>query len=210
MKYEIWRDIENYEGYYQVSDQGNIRSVRKDRVMSSKDGKFLLCVNGNKKTVNIKQEVAKAFFNFNGSTRCIKLKDVTKPCSVDNIIIESNDSFEDEVWKDIKGYEGYYQVSNQGRVKSLSRTTYYNRIDTDKTYKREEQTHILKPSESWEGSYTVCLFKDNKEKYVKVHRIVAETFIDNPNKYRFIKHLDGNSYNNCVSNLEWSANYQKD
>ena len=94
-----------------------------------------------------------------------------------------------EVWKDIKGYEGLYQVSNLGRVKSLN----YNNTNKEK---------ILK-SETLRGYIRYHLFKKNKGKHYFLHRLVAEAFIPNPNNYPIINHIDGNPLNNNIDNLEW-------
>ena len=94
-----------------------------------------------------------------------------------------------EIWKDIKGYEGLYQVSNLGRVKSLN------------GYHRKEI--ILKLRNNLYGYLTIGLSKNNISKRYKVHRLVAETFIPNPNNYEQVNHKDGNKLNNCIDNLEW-------
>ena len=96
-----------------------------------------------------------------------------------------------EEWKDIKGYEGRYQVSNLGRVKSLN----YNRTN------REKILSLNKHNKN--GYYSVQLSKSNVCKRFLVHRLVAESFIDNPNNYKEVNHKDENKSNNCVSNLEW-------
>ena len=91
-----------------------------------------------------------------------------------------------EVWEDIKGYEGIYQVSNLGRVKSFK-------------WGRER---ILKLSIF--RKYLIAeLSKESKRKRYRVHRLVAEAFIPNPNNYKEINHKDENPNNNCVNNLEW-------
>ena len=95
-----------------------------------------------------------------------------------------------EEWKDIKGYEGKYQVSNLGRIKSLN----YN-------HTKKEKILDIKPRK--DGYMYVGLFKNGKRKSFKVHRLVAEVFIENPNKYPVINHKDENKSNNCISNLEW-------
>lgn len=93
-----------------------------------------------------------------------------------------------EIWKDIKGYEGRYQVSTQGRVYS-----YLN-------YK------IIKQQLNCHGYYSVILYnKYGKAKRESVHRLVALTFIDNPNSFPVVNHKDENRTNNNVNNLEWCA-----
>ena len=100
-----------------------------------------------------------------------------------------------EIWRDIKGYEGLYQISNLGRVKSLGRKSYSNVCLKDK---------ILNPALECKNGYKrVCLCKDGKEKRIKVHRLVAQAFIPNPDNKPIINHKDGNKINNSVENLEW-------
>lgn len=95
-----------------------------------------------------------------------------------------------EIWKDIKGYEGKYQVSNEGRVRSL-----YNR-----GVKREKILSLLNhPS----GYSVITLSFNGIHKQYLVHRLVAMAFIDNPNGYEFVNHKDENKKNNNVDNLEW-------
>ena len=95
-----------------------------------------------------------------------------------------------EEWRDIKGYEGRYQVSNLGRVKSLN----YNHTSREK---------ILKAREDKVGYLYLNLYKNNKRKTHKVHRLVAQAFIENPNNYPQVNHKDENKSNNRVENLEW-------
>ena len=101
-----------------------------------------------------------------------------------------------EVWKDIKGYEGKYQISNQGRVKSL---IFSNR---QATFKKER---ILKQRDNT-NYYQVSLSKNNVVKQYLIHRLVAEAFIENPDNLPCVNHKDGNKKNNNINNLEW-CNY---
>ena len=95
----------------------------------------------------------------------------------------------EEVYKDIEGYEGLYQVSNKGRVKSLK---------NNKTKKEK----ILKPF-IVKGYLQVILCKNNTIKGLKIHRLVAKSFIENPNNYPCVNHKDECKTNNVVENLEW-------
>lgn len=96
-----------------------------------------------------------------------------------------------EIWKDIDGYEGKYQVSNLGRIKSL-KDRYGNTIEK-----------ILKPGKIKNGYLIVILCKNGTKKTSKVHRLVANAFIPNTNNFRCVNHKDENKENNCVENLEW-------
>lgn len=99
-----------------------------------------------------------------------------------------------EIWKDIPEYEGLYQISNLGNVKSLYRITNNNHIIHEK---------ILKPQENYNGYLIVNLYKNNKMESKLIHRLVGKTFIDNPNNYNYINHIDKNKNNNNANNLEW-------
>lgn len=95
-----------------------------------------------------------------------------------------------EIWKDIKGYEGLYQVSNLGKVKSLKKNI------------------ILKPYIEKKGYLRIDLNKNGKSKHYLIHRLVAEAFIPNPLNKLQINHIDCNKQNNCINNLEWSTNLE--
>lgn len=112
-----------------------------------------------------------------------------------------------EIWKPIKNYEGLYEVSNLGRIKSLSRI-----IRANTCGKRIIPERILSNSINGSGYCIVVLCKNGKHKSLSVHRIVAETFIENPKKFNEVNHKDENKQNNNVENLEWcnqkyNANY---
>lgn len=102
----------------------------------------------------------------------------------------------EEVWKDIKDYEGIYQVSNLGRIKRLPHRV-KNRFGT---CCRKEHYVGYKGTN---GYMYVLLHKDNTPSTFLIHRLVAQAFIDNPNNYDCINHKDENPLNNCVNNLEW-------
>ncbi len=103
-----------------------------------------------------------------------------------------------ENWKDIKGYEQSYQVSNLGRVKSLSRTIM--KSNNTIMYVKER---ILKTRRHNNGYYMVTLYKNQTPKLCTIHRLVAKAFIDNPENKSTVNHLDGDKLNNHVDNLEW-------
>ena len=107
-----------------------------------------------------------------------------------------------EVWKDIKDYEGLYQVSNLGRIKSLSRF-HYTGWGKNKGYIKKEK--ILTQTLLSIGYYIVTLCKNGESKKMFVHRLVAQAFLDNLNNFPCINHKDENKLNNNVNNLEWCS-----
>lgn len=102
-----------------------------------------------------------------------------------------------ETWKDVIGYEGLYQVSNLGNVKS--NTTQVNHFSG----KRIRNGRYIKQTKNKQGYMRVMLWRDNKCKCFRVHRIVAENFIPNLLNVSEINHIDCNKQNNNVENLEW-------
>ena len=96
-----------------------------------------------------------------------------------------------EEWKDIEGYEGLYQVSNKGRIKSLN-------------YRRTGKEGMLKGKPDKNGYLIVFLYKKGeKPKPFLIHRLVAIMFLHNPNNYLEVNHIDEDKTNNNVENLEW-------
>lgn len=101
-----------------------------------------------------------------------------------------------EEWKPINEFEGYYEVSNLGRVKSCQRVIHR------KTTSITVNERILKLRNN-KGYMSVCLRKNKKSYWKQVHRLVAEAFIPNPNNYPIVNHKDENPSRNIVTNLEW-------
>ena len=106
----------------------------------------------------------------------------------------------EEIWKDIKEYEGLYQVSNLGRVKSLERKYFSGK---NHNICKIAESKLLKLRLDKNGYLVTGLSKNGKQAYVRVHRLVAEAFIPNPNNYPQVNHKDENKENNNVDNLEW-------
>ena len=104
-----------------------------------------------------------------------------------------------EEWKDITGYEGLYQVSNTGKVKSLERTIW----NSGRGCYRTVPERILKAKSNCNGYITVQLYKEGKKKYCRINRLVAIAFIPNPDNLPEVNHKDKIRTNNCVQNLEW-------
>ena len=109
----------------------------------------------------------------------------------------------EEIWKPIVGYEGYYEVSNLGRVRSI------DRVVVDKTGRRQfKKGTLLNYRPDRQGYYIVALSINRKYKTKCVHTLVADAFIPNPDNLPQVNHKDEVKSNNCVDNLEWcSAKY---
>lgn len=103
----------------------------------------------------------------------------------------------EEIWKDIEGYVGFYQISNLGNVKSLERIVIRNGI----AQKRKER--IMSKRKNDDGYYIAKLNLNKISKSISIHRLVAQAFIPNPLNLPEVNHKDCNRTNNCVNNLEW-------
>ena len=103
----------------------------------------------------------------------------------------------EEVWKNIAGFEGIYQVSNMGRVRSVDR--YVECVDSCRHYKGR----IMRLNKRKNGYLDICLRRQEINIRPLIHRLVAEAFIPNPNNLPCVNHKDENKENNCVENLEW-------
>lgn len=119
-----------------------------------------------------------------------------------------------EEWRDIKGWEGFYQVSNFGRVKSVAReafSTPFGKGDGSRLIPEK-----ILSSQDWNGYVSVSLSKSThesgasirKQKHALVHRLVAEAFISNPENKPQVNHIDRNKKNNNVDNLEWVTGFE--
>lgn len=103
----------------------------------------------------------------------------------------------EEAWKDVKGYEGYYQVSSLGRVRSL------DRVVSRCLYMVHVAGRIMDQRANTNGYMRVALSRNGVCKYEFVHRLVATAFVENPNSYGYVDHIDSDRLNNCASNLAW-------
>lgn len=106
-----------------------------------------------------------------------------------------------EEWRDISGYEGLYMISNKGRIMSCIKWNGHE-------YVKEKRIINGWVGESGNCNYKrklVLLMKNGERKYFKVHRLVAKTFLQNPENKEVVNHIDGNPLNNELSNLEWAT-----
>ena len=120
--------------------------------------------------------------------------------------IFTEEELKSEVWKPIKNYENYYEISNLGRVRSIPR-------NENIRFSSRKHTRILKLYKNINKrgkatGYRVVLCKNNKTKKFMVHRLVALAFIDNIHNYSFINHINGIKDDNRVENLEWCTSVE--
>ena len=104
----------------------------------------------------------------------------------------------EEIWLPVKDYEGYYEVSNLGRIKRLFKFRKY----------REYNSKILKFKVSDFGYLSIGLTKDGNKKFFLIHRLVAFAFLSKTENRNSVNHIDRNKSNNCVLNLEWVSNME--
>ncbi|SMC46366.1 NUMOD4 domain-containing protein [Pedobacter africanus] len=110
----------------------------------------------------------------------------------------------EEIWKDIRGFEGFYQISNLGRVRSLDRVIHYKNPDQKGTTSGLYKGTIRKIRIGRSGYPEVLLSKNAKKILKRIHSLIAIHFIDNPHGRKEVNHIDGDKSNNSIENLEWS------
>lgn len=220
---ELWVNIPDYEDLYMISNYGRI--IAKEKLVNNgykdvikphkllknneSDGRLSiqLTKDGKNKKFSISQLVASVFLPKPQDDYLLKFKDKNPlNCKLENLIwcpkIDRHvqyiiEPIEGEIWKDVVGYEGYYAVSNKGRIKSLSRDILCkNRVI-------HTQDKLMEITPNVGGYNYITLSKEGSYKKHFVHRLVAQAFIENPNNYPHVDHIDTNVNNNCSDNLRW-------
>ena len=107
-----------------------------------------------------------------------------------------------EEWKPVVGYEGWYEVSNLGQIRSVDRYITYSNGST-----RLQKGIILKPNNDKYGYPVVCLIQNGKRRIGKIHRLVATAFLHKEEHFDQVNHKDGVKHNNELTNLEWTDAY---
>ena len=118
-----------------------------------------------------------------------------------NFIMENSQlqlNFDEEVWKEIQDYEGFYKISNHGNIESITRYVKHNHGGL-----RKEKGKPIKLCLNQDGYYCIVLSKNSIKKTFLVHRIVAQHYLENNYQKLLVNHIDGNKTNNHYSNLEW-------
>lgn len=206
---DIWKPIPTLENRYWVSSNGQVKS-KFNRILKCNSNKGQKCVSivicGKSKVFEVRHLMAYAFLGAdirsNTKPKLVHIDGDFSNINLDNLQLADYSDLAEEEWRDISGFESVYQVSNLGRVKRLPRVDTYIRKDTGKHCVRHVGEIILKPIHSSEYD-EVDLCVNSTSSYRRIHRLVAEAFVDNPQHADTVNHKDGNKRNNHANNLEW-------
>lgn len=171
---EIWKDIIGWEMEYEISNQCRVR-----RVLQDGEYEYLL--------------FPRKYYFLKGRENPFYIHTYKTMLQVFPELKQKVESIDGELWMDIHGYEGLYQVSTKGRVKSLS----YKNTGDEKLFVEKLDTR---------GYVQVMLTKDKLNRTYLLHRLVAQAFISNPENKPQINHINGIRTDNRLENLEWVTN----
>lgn len=188
MMQEFWKPVPGFEGKYEISNLGRVRNVQRGNILkvvtSGKSYKYVwLTIDSSQdKQLNIVRTLDKLFDEHIYKDTSIETSDI-------------------EIWRDVVGYEGCYRVSNLGRVKSCFRSRRGKNNTVSYVYEKIKQL-----TTDIDGYLLVSLYNDTASQVVRVHRLVAQAFLPNPDNLPQVNHKDGDKFNNSVTNLEWCTN----
>lgn len=211
---EKWKDIPTYEGLYQASTQGRIKSLKTNTILSpDSHGNVGFYKDSKQQGWKVHTLVACTFLGLDITDpyrhRVLFRDDVHHDCSPDNLYIEDTSSYPGEEWQRIefannKKLKPYYMISSLGRVKSIAHELHWMNYGKDSVKYVPEM--ILSTVLSKSGYKFIWLATEQKpDVNAQVHRLVASAFCtnDDPEHKVEVNHIDGNKSNNYASNLEW-------
>ena len=185
---EIWKPLNRYEGIYEISNFGRVSRVVNMNILSwhPRKNDYIVSVtkDGKSEIIYLREAVKEHFLP---SEIMYSIGDAENIMNLPDPWLED---LEGEVWKPITEEIGGHEVSNKGRVKYIGNT--------------EGKKPKIIPQRIGTKGYPLVTLYHKKEKYtVRVHRLVAKYFIDNPEDLPFVNHIDGDKLNSHATNLEW-------
>lgn len=212
---ELWKEIPNYEGLYEVSNLGRVRAMRREftdkngrnsavpeRILKIDDRQAVNLIRNNKSaSYPVRSLVAQSFLGLPlGSTVSHIDRDITN-AAVSNLTVPEAFRLLDPNWRDIPGWEGYYQASRFGEIRSIDRN-----IKMKSGIWRYCPGVVRTQESAPDGYLQIALYQDgNRIETRHVHRFIAQAWIPNPENKPTVNHIDGNKHNNCIENLEWAT-----
>lgn len=183
---EIWKWMPGYEGVYEVSNLGRVK--RKLRLLQTKQvGNYYY-----------------AYLTKDGKGRQVNLLDALNSCFEEHALSHLNADIDTEIeWRPVLGFEGAYEVSEDGQVRTVERI---RKSKGDGTAIVRTKLRVLCDDD--DGYLIVSLYNAGVKTTRAVHRLVAEAFVPNPDGLPQVNHIDGNKHNNSATNLEWVTNLQ--